>query len=144
MTLSLTAHPVLLAHESSAAEMAADIHVQSNELKGSMDKLETELVAKFGEVQRPRLRRGMSQVASFWRAEDGDAAAFEQFVRTHFAGDQATLDTMFTRLQNNLEQLNGHMAEIGREFRQQSELDLGPTSRLRRSVCSLRPGCSRD
>ena len=126
MTLSLMTHPVLLAHESSAAEMAADFYRQSNELKGSMDKLETELVAKYGEAQRPRLRRGMSQVASFWRAEDGDTAAFEQFVRIHFAGDQVTLDTMFSRFQGNLEQLNGHMGEIGREFRQQSDLDVGP------------------
>ncbi len=44
-------------------------------------------------------RRGLHQVAEFWRAGDGDAAAFEDFVRTNFAGDQATLDTMFNRLE---------------------------------------------
>ena len=65
-------------------------------------------------------------MAEFWRAEDGDAAAFEDFVRTNFAGDQATLDTMFNRLESLLEQLGGHMHEINREFRQQSDLDLGP------------------
>jgi hypothetical protein len=64
-------------------------------------------------------------VASFWREEDGDAAAFEEFVRANFAGDQATLDTMFARFQHNLEQLYGHMGEIGREFRAQADLDLG-------------------
>ena len=51
---------------------------------------------------------------------------FEDFVRTNFAGDQATLDTMFNRLESLLEQLGGHMHEINREFRQQSDLDLGP------------------
>jgi hypothetical protein len=95
-------------------------------LKESMTKLETELVARYGEGVRARLARGLKQVANFWRAEDGDAAAFEQFVRTNFAGDQQTLDTMFARFQHNLEMVDGHMLEIGREFRQQSDLDLGP------------------
>ena len=94
-------------------------------LKESMTKLETELAAKYGEGVRARLSRGLKQVASFWRAEDGDRGAFEEFVRTNFAGDQQTLDTMFARFQHNLEMVDGHMAEIGREFRQQSDLDLG-------------------
>jgi hypothetical protein len=64
-------------------------------------------------------------VGEFWRAEDGDAAAFEEFVRVSFAGDQATLDTMFDRFQRLLEQLDGHMHEINRELNQQSDLDLG-------------------
>ena len=91
-----------------------------------MAKLETELSAKHGEGQRERLRRGMKQVANFWRAADGDATAFEDFVRTNFAGDQATLDMLFNRFEHNLEQLDGHMLEISREFRNQSDLDLGP------------------
>jgi hypothetical protein len=95
-------------------------------MKESMTKLENELVAKYGEGQRARLERGLKQVASFWRSEDGDAAALEDFVRTNFAGDEATLDTMFERFQHNLEQIDGHMQEIGREFRQQSDLDVGP------------------
>ncbi|HEV7682278.1 MAG TPA: hypothetical protein VGO68_09170 [Pyrinomonadaceae bacterium] len=95
-------------------------------MKSSIDKLERELVTKYGEGQRTRAHRGLSQVASFWRAEDGDAAALEEFVQSNFAGDQATLDTMFDRFEHNLEQLNGHMGEIGREFRNQSDLDVGP------------------
>src|SRR5208282_1404391 len=92
----------------------------------STTKLQKELTAKYGAQQKERLDRGLHQVAEFWRAEDGDAAAFEEFVRTNFAGDQATLDTMFNRFQSMLEQLDGHMHEITREFNQQSDLDLGP------------------
>ena len=95
-------------------------------LKESMTRLETELAAKYGEGERARIVRGLKQVTNFWRAEDGDAAAFEDFVRTHFAGDAKTLDTMFERFLYNLEQVDGHMQEIGREFRQQSDLDAGP------------------
>ena len=95
-------------------------------VKDSVAKMERELVAKYGESQRARAQRGLQQVAEFWRAEDGDASVFEDFVRANFAGDQATLDTMFNRLESLLEQLGGHMHEINREFRQQSDLDLGP------------------
>jgi hypothetical protein len=94
--------------------------------KEAMSKLETELLAKYGQSQRDRIQRGLKQGSDFWRAEDGAREVFEDFVRTNFAGDQAALDQMFERFQHNLEQLNGHMGEIGREFRQQSDLDTGP------------------
>ncbi|HXM60571.1 MAG TPA: hypothetical protein VN950_06915 [Terriglobales bacterium] len=95
-------------------------------MNDSTAKLQSELIAKFGVQQKPRLERGLHQVAEFWREDDGDAAVFEDFVRTNFAGDQVTLDTMFNRFQSLLEQLDGHMHEINREFNQQSDLDLGP------------------
>lgn len=91
----------------------------------SMQKLETELVAKYGEAQRARLQRGMKQVAQFWRAEDGDDAAFQDLVRTHFAGDQQTLDALFDRLHFILESVYGHMQEISRDLQWQSDLDIG-------------------
>jgi hypothetical protein len=95
-------------------------------MKESITKLEGELAAKYGEGQRARVERGLRQVASFWRAEDGDRAVFEDFMRTNFAGDQGVLDALFERFEHNLEQIDGHMQEIGREFRQQSDLDIGP------------------
>lgn len=95
-------------------------------MKASVEKLQSELEQKYGAGQHSRIERGLSQVASFWRTEDGDAEVFEYFARANFAGDQATLDTMFDRFQYLLEKLNGHMTELGREFRQQSDLDVGP------------------
>jgi hypothetical protein len=88
--------------------------------------VESDLVAKYGEAQRARAHRGIHQVADFWRAEDGDAAAFREFVMTNFAGDQKTLDAMFDRFEFALESLYGHYHEIGRDLQRQSELDLGP------------------
>lgn len=59
-----------------------------------MQTVETKLVEKHGEEQRPRIHRGLAQVAQFWRAVDGDHNAFESFVTTNFAGDQGTLDAL--------------------------------------------------
>src|SRR5271165_971057 len=95
-------------------------------IKSSITKLEAELTAKYGQPEQPRIQRGLHQMSEYWRAQDGAAAAFEEFVRTNFAGDAATLDAMFNRYERLLEQLSGHMHEINREFRQQADLDLGP------------------
>ena len=76
--------------------------IQPAWMNASAAKLETDLVSKYGEAQRPRVQRGLHQVAEFWRADDGDAAAFEDFVRTNFAGHQVTLDTKFDRFQSLL------------------------------------------
>lgn len=89
-------------------------------------KLEKELVAKYGEAERVGILRGMRQVAALWRTEDGNNAAFEAFVRTHYAGTQPARDTMFARFEYLMEKMDGHMLEVIREFRRQSDLALGP------------------
>ncbi|MHB1033043.1 MAG: hypothetical protein ACYC35_02100 [Pirellulales bacterium] len=105
---------------------AADGPARPGWFQTSAAKLETELTSKYGQGQRDRLHRGLAQVGEFWRAEDGDAAVFEDFVRRQFAGDQATLNTMFDRFERLLEKLDGHMTELRYEFRLQTDLDRGP------------------
>jgi hypothetical protein len=95
-------------------------------MRDSTAKLQRELTEKYGHSQESRLNRGLRQVTEYWQASDGDAAVFEDFVRANFAGDPATLDAMFSRYQDLLEQLRGHMHEVQRVFRQQADLDLGP------------------
>lgn len=85
--------------------------------------LEDELVKQFGEAQRARVERGVRQVASHWRKEDGDLAAF---ARENFLVEQKDLDATFSRFESNFEQLDGHLLEIGRELRRPTELDVGP------------------
>src|SRR3981081_826168 len=88
-------------------------------------RVEGELVAKYGDAQRARAHRGLQQIAQFWRAGDGDSATFESFALENFAGTPAAVDTLFTRFQDLLEQYNGHMQEIGRAFRNQSDVNSG-------------------
>src|SRR5687767_15942088 len=102
-------------------------------------KLETELVAKYGEAQRPRVQRGLKQVAEFWRTEDGSEAEFEDFVRANFAGDPKTHDALFKRMQFAFESLDGHMLEISRDWRWQSDLDLGTVHSFDETMASWDP-----
>jgi hypothetical protein len=127
----------LFAAAALAAFLATPVSAQ---LQESMQKLETELVAKYGEGERARLQRGMRQVADFWRAEDGDAAAFEELVRTHYAGEPATRDALFNRMQFILESVYGHLTEIGRDLQWQSDLDLGTVYPFDEILAGYAPG----
>lgn len=94
-------------------------------IDNSKIKLEKQLIEKFGEEQKDRIVKGLNQVSDFWRDGDGNQQEFENFVMQNFAGKNSDLDIMFNRYEYLLEKLDGHMAEIGREFRLQTELDLG-------------------
>jgi hypothetical protein len=97
-----------------------------NAMNEAIARLEKELTGRYGEAVRPRLSRGLKQAAQFWRSEDGDPAAFESFARVSFAGEDAVRESLFSRCEFAMESLDGHMLEINRDFRRQSDLDLGP------------------
>ncbi|MGH9365749.1 MAG: hypothetical protein ACRD1B_10880 [Thermoanaerobaculia bacterium] len=103
-------------------------------------KLETELVARYGEAARPGIARGLKQAAGFWRAQDGDAAAFADFVKGNFAGDTSAREALFARLQAALESLDGHMTEINRDFRMHSDLDRGSIYPFDETLAGYDPG----
>jgi hypothetical protein len=105
---------------------AARPAAQAPQLDAAMARLEQELAAKHGAGQRAALLRGMRQVAALWRAGDGDAAAFEEFVRANWAAEPALRDAMFRRYEELFEKIGGHMNEITLALRRQSDLDLGP------------------
>ena len=67
-------------------------------IDASVKKLEGELVVRYGETSRSRLARGLGQVSSLWIESDGDATEFESFVRANFAGDEATYNTLLSRM----------------------------------------------
>jgi len=97
-----------------------------NWMASARASMEEELVGVHGAAVREAARRGLSQVAAFWRMEDGDEQTFREFVATHFAGTGDVRDELFARSQSLLEQLDGHMLEISRELRMQTDLDRGP------------------
>jgi hypothetical protein len=96
-------------------------------LKLDTKTLKAELVKQHGESQRARIELGVDQVASLWRKEDGDFAAF---AKEQFVSEPAALDQTFARFEANLEQIDGHLLEIGREVKRPTELDLGPLQKI--------------
>jgi hypothetical protein len=109
-------------------------------IPAAADALERELVAEHGPAVRPALRRGLDQLASFWRPEDGDRAVFEAFVRTHFAADPAEREAMFQRLERTLTQLSGLMTESVRQLRFHMDVEQGPILPFDRILGAYNPG----
>lgn len=109
-------------------------------MAGSMTKLESVLVGKHGEAQRGRITRGLNQVAAFWREEDGQSQGFESFAVSSFVPEGPELDALFERMEFALESLDGHMLEISRDWRRQSELDLGPSYAFDELMAAYAPG----
>src|SRR2546427_3524732 len=98
------------------------------------------LVQKHGEGARPRAERGVRQVAAFWRAEDGDAAALRAFVEESFVADPKQLEALLARFSAAFEQVDGHMLEIGRALRSWNELELGPQMEVDQLFASMDVG----
>ncbi|MGE5681021.1 MAG: hypothetical protein ACM34K_09100 [Bacillota bacterium] len=94
-------------------------------MEGSISKMEKQMKSQYSADQAERISKGLRQVSEYWLQEDGDAQVFESFVLDNFAGDTVSYNAMFNRFERLLEKLDGHMLEIGREFRWQSDLDLG-------------------
>jgi hypothetical protein len=96
------------------------------------------LVAKFGDANKERIERGITQVAQLWRVGDGDLVAFalEQFV-----ADPAARDVMFDRMQSMLEQIKGHYLEVTRTAKWVSEVEDGkPVPGVDQLLAAYDPG----
>jgi hypothetical protein len=109
-------------------------------MAAALQAQERTLVATHGEAERGRIAAGLAQVADTWRVEDGSAADFAAFVETYFAPAGPQLDALFARLESNLESLDGHLNEIARDWRRQSELDLGPAYPFDELMAGYAPG----
>lgn len=125
-----------LNHRPAAAQEPAGLP----DLALAAERVEAELVAEHGERIRPRLRQGLEQVLSFWRPEDGDAATFQDFVRTHFAADPDHRNAMFQRLEGTFEQLGGLMLEAVRQLRMHTDVEQGDVLPFDLLLAAYNPG----
>jgi len=92
----------------------------------SVQAVKDRLVETHGAGQNERIHRGVDQVAERWRPEDGDEAAFASFCAEHFIADPRELDRVFRRIQQVMEQVDGHLHEVRREFLLPLDKDTGP------------------
>ncbi len=96
-----------------------------------------ELIADHGDEHAERIRRGVSQVAERWWPEDGDPTAFRTFCFSELVTEPKQLTATFARLQDVLEQIEGHLHEVQRELRRPQDLDLGPVLPVDRRLAGI-------
>ncbi|HEY5925807.1 MAG TPA: hypothetical protein VIV11_29170 [Kofleriaceae bacterium] len=97
----------------------------------------TACVAKHGDAHRAAIERGLDQVASLWRASDGDLS---EFCVAQFAADAKARDALFERFQEVNEQMRGHFLELGRTTRWHTEVDTGPVAPVEPLLAAYDPG----
>jgi hypothetical protein len=114
--------PIFLLCLVNSADALTGGFVQESTIAGTI----SELKEKYGESHSTRIQKGVEQVANFWRVEDGSDDAFASFCREYFISDPTLLESAFQRFETNLEVVNGHSNEIGRDLSRQIQLDIGP------------------
>jgi hypothetical protein len=81
-----------------------------------------------GAGHEARIRRGVAQVAARWWPEDGDAGELAAFCEANFHTGAAELERAFARLEQVMEQVDGHLHEVRRELLAPIEVDRGPAA----------------
>ncbi|HNR43368.1 MAG TPA: hypothetical protein PKL65_14150, partial [Bacteroidales bacterium] len=83
------------------------------------------LTEKHGEAAAFRIDRGVRQAASLWRDTDGTADEFTQFCTEQFVADVSELETLFKKLERNLEIFSGYFHKMDVLLKEPLHLD-GP------------------
>ena len=92
----------------------------------SAQKLNHQLIQKYGDSQKLKIEKGITQVTVFWQSGDGSQQEFEDFVMTNYAGNAETHHQLFERFEYLLEQTDGHFNKLSLDYRRQADLELGP------------------
>jgi hypothetical protein len=97
------------------------------------------LKATQGPAEAARIERGVDQVARYWRAEDGDAAALREFLTSEFIPSGPALDATFARLEFAQERVAGYFTSMVRDLRRGADLEIGPQLAVDRRLGAFDP-----
>ena len=114
------------ANESPAAAPAPAAAAGAPDLASAARAAKDALKKKHGAAEAARVDRGVDQAASLWRAEDGDAAAFQSFCEEEFLPRGATLDETFRRLEYAFERIDGYHTSLSRDLKSFADVEVGP------------------
>ncbi len=81
----------------------------------SIQKVQDELLKKYGDQDKERIYKGTGQLAGNWRKTDGSNDEFIKFCTENFLTG-SELKENFMKIQNNLEIQNGYLSKIRYRF----------------------------
>jgi len=107
--------------------------------QAALDAARQALLEAHGTVEENRINQGLAQVRSMWRAEDGDAEAFQSFVTSSFLPQGKELDLTFERLEFAMERTDGYLLSLARDLRRGVDLEIGPLLPIDRRLGAYNP-----
>ncbi len=93
--------------------------------KNAQDRVVRALLDKFGQDAKPRIEKGVTQVANRWKPNDGSEDEFERFCLENFSTISVETEAIFQRFQENLESYYGNLHRISRRFNWALQVDIG-------------------
>lgn len=93
--------------------------------KETIDTVVKSLTVKYGEVNKPRIQKGVSQAAALWIEKDGKTAEFEAFCADNFVADEKQREELFQRMSVNLESLWGNFNKVSVELKRPLHIEEG-------------------
>ena len=116
----LLAIPVLISYAGYGGKPGSTIEAGTTKnfiQLATVDKIITTLTAKYGEGEKSRIQKGVTQAANLWRESDGKAEDFEKFCTENFIAGDKTVNVLFTKLSNAIEVLYGNFNKMGLDLR---------------------------
>jgi len=105
-------------NENTTGAMNKNIYIEA----AQAENVAKSIISEKGESSRFRVERGVAQVAGLWHKEDGTPEEFGTFCKTGFIADETQLDTLFGKLQRNLEIISGYFHKIDLELKEPVQL----------------------
>lgn len=86
-----------------------------------------------------RFKRGLVQAQKLWTETDGSPVEFESFIKDNFFSEGPKLDTLFEKVQRNLEIIKGHFNKMTLDIKMPVALEWGEITDLDRMFDSYDP-----
>lgn len=86
-----------------------------------------------------RFEKGVIRAKELWNKSDGNIKDFEVFIQNNFYPQGKELDTLFEKIQRNLEIINGHFNKMMLDIKMPVALDWGPITDIDRMFDSFDP-----
>ena len=90
-----------------------------------IDKVVTFLVKKYGDKEEGRIKKSVSQVASFWTSKDGNDKLFQEFCLSNYIASDDIRSKVFDHLAQKFEILGGNFNRISVDLKRPLHLDTG-------------------
>ena len=86
------------------------------------------------------IKRGVSHVASLWRASDGTKEEFKDFCLSNFIADAEEKKVVFEKISNNFESLWGHQNKVVLDLNRNIHEDIGVPHKIDAMFAAYSPG----
>lgn len=136
--LTLTLFCFLLFYSTSFANQNEKMNITHSITQVTIQKA-TQQFHSLSTEDEQRLKNGVEQAATLWTSEDGSQDEFVQFVKENFKQSGSELDTLFSKVQRNIEIIRGHFNKMTLDLKMPVALEWGEITNIDRMFDSYDP-----